>query len=762
MYGYTHDAQTGGLLLNNSTPIFSKEPRPVYYRELDLLGFDKHYNYAKQDELPYLWAEANCYWYRGCMVAKTKGGTLYTVPELEFILDSNNERILPDGETLLPVDIATMVEKNHELLEVIEQVTVKKIFDVYKRYYKKLDIFHVAFSGGKDSIVLLELVKKALPKSGFVVVFGDTGMEFPDTYDVITKIEEQCRADEIEFYRAESHFKPEESWRLFGPPSRVLRWCCSVHKSTPQTLKLREVLGKNDYVGMDFVGVRAHESTARADYDFESYSKKQKGQYSQNSIHEWSSAEIWLYIYAHGLVINETYKQGNSRAGCLFCPMGGGKGDLFQRLSYPKEVDSFIDIIKSMNARDLGNPIALETHVTNGGWNARKNGRDLKITSPRYHDEIKDGKLQIIVTNPMSDWHEWIKTLGVIPFEYKIVKIKDGYSVNVPERLLKEQPAFIKRFKQIFKKAAHCVDCRVCETNCRTGCISFNNGLKIEGCMHCGQCHEIDNGCLVYHSLRLPQGEGNSMKSLNSFANHAPKPDWVKGFLEKKSDFWADNNLGPNQVTMFKRFLRESGLLENNQITGLTEIISNIGWESENAWGIILANFAYNTQCEWYIRNLEIGHVYTRETVSDMLVAVDVSKNDATSIINAFKRLCELPLGTKLNFGTVTEKGRQIETLTRGKSTLEDNRVVLYALYKFAEACEGYYQFTLTRLLDHTVESVGISPTQIFGFDRDNMERFLNGLTAKYPDFINATFTHDLDKITLREDKTSADVLTLF
>jgi phosphoadenosine phosphosulfate reductase len=252
------------------------------------------------------------------------------------------------------------------------------------------------------------------------------------------------------------------------------------------------------------------------------------------------------------------------------------------------------------------------------------------------------------------------------------------------------------------------------------------------------------------------------MKSINSFANHAPKLDWVKDFFEKKSDFWTDNNLGQNQMTMFKRFLRESGLLENNQITKLTEIICNIGWERENAWGIILANFAYNAQCSWYIKNLEIGRIYKRETVSDMLIDVGVSKNDATSIINAFKRLCELPLGTKLNFGAVTEKGRQIETLTRNKTTLKDNRVVLYALYKFAEACDGYYQFTLNRLLDHTIESAGISPTQIFGFDRDDMEQFLNGLTARYPDFINATFTHDLDKITLREDKTSADVLTLF
>ena len=35
---------------------------------------------------------------------------------------------------------------------------------------------------------LLDLVKKALPKGSFVVVFGDTGMEFPDTYDVIEKL----------------------------------------------------------------------------------------------------------------------------------------------------------------------------------------------------------------------------------------------------------------------------------------------------------------------------------------------------------------------------------------------------------------------------------------------------------------------------------------------------------------------------------------------------------------------------------------------
>ncbi len=65
MYSYTWDAETGGLLLNSAPLPFSKEPRPVYYKELDILGFDRYWNYAKNDSYPYMWAEANNYFYRG-------------------------------------------------------------------------------------------------------------------------------------------------------------------------------------------------------------------------------------------------------------------------------------------------------------------------------------------------------------------------------------------------------------------------------------------------------------------------------------------------------------------------------------------------------------------------------------------------------------------------------------------------------------------------------------------------------------------------
>lgn len=332
MYEYKYDAETGGIILTDTTSLVSKEPRPVYAQELDYLGVDDYLIYEKQQDVPYMWAEAARYIYKGEVIFNTKGGSLYEKPTLEFAMKEENGekvRVIPNGTVLEKIDISAMVEANRDSLAIIEQITVKKIYDVYKRRQKSLDCFHVAFSGGKDSIVLLELVKKALPRSSYMVVFGDTKMEFPDTYELVDIVEKQCKEEGINFYRAASHFEPEESWRLFGPPSRVLRWCCTVHKAAPQTLKIREVLGKNDYVGMDFVGVRAHESATRSTYDEENFGKKQKGQYSHNPILEWTSAEIWLYIFSHNLPINNTYKKGNSRAGCLFCPMGGGKSDSY-------------------------------------------------------------------------------------------------------------------------------------------------------------------------------------------------------------------------------------------------------------------------------------------------------------------------------------------------------------------------------------------------------------------------------------------------
>ena len=120
MYSYDWDEETGGLLLNSAQQKMSKEPRPVYYKELDILGFDKYWNYAKDDSAPYMWAEANNYWYHGRKVASVKGGSLYTAPELVLL-----EEPEPDGKPLIPVNIPLMVAKNHTILEALVQDTIK-------------------------------------------------------------------------------------------------------------------------------------------------------------------------------------------------------------------------------------------------------------------------------------------------------------------------------------------------------------------------------------------------------------------------------------------------------------------------------------------------------------------------------------------------------------------------------------------------------------------------------------------------------------
>jgi len=189
MYTYDWDSTTGGYILNTTASKFSKEPRPVYYQELDTLKFDSFWNYEKDDRFPYMWAESSHYYYRGRLVAKTIGGGLYTVPKLEVYEEKLNLRF---------VDVDAMVEKNKEIMDALVNDTIKKVYDTYLAYRKKIDVFYVAFSGGKDSIVVLDIVQRVLPHNEFKVVFGDTDMELPDTY--ITFEEIKCKYNSLEFH----------------------------------------------------------------------------------------------------------------------------------------------------------------------------------------------------------------------------------------------------------------------------------------------------------------------------------------------------------------------------------------------------------------------------------------------------------------------------------------------------------------------------------------------------------------------------------
>lgn len=115
-------------------------------------------------------------------------------------------------------------------------------------YHDKVDVFYVAFSGGKDSVVAFDLVQRALPHNCFEVLFGDTDMEFPTTRVAVDQASQHCADKNISYYTAKADMNASESWDLFGPPARKLRWCCTVHKTAPVINKLCEVHGMKKYM----------------------------------------------------------------------------------------------------------------------------------------------------------------------------------------------------------------------------------------------------------------------------------------------------------------------------------------------------------------------------------------------------------------------------------------------------------------------------------------------------------------------------------
>ncbi len=773
MYSYEWDAETGGYILNNTPLSFSKEPRPVYYKELDILGFDQYWKYDKSDLFPFMWAEANNYYYRGRLVAKTKGGSLYKKPEI-ILLDAPE----PDGDYLRFVDIPAMVEKNRGILESLAQETIKKIYNYFMEYRNKVDVFYVAFSGGKDSVVTLDLVSRALPHNDFKVLFGDTGMEFPDTYDTVDRIEEWCGQENIDFVRAKSEFPPEYTWSQFGPPATVIRWCCSVHKTSPQILILRKITGKEFFTGMAFVGVRGSESIARSEYDYVSLGEKHKGQWSCNPILEWNSAELYLYVYTRDLTLNEAYKKGNRRAGCLVCPGASERNEYMARTCYCEEFDALVAKIEEHYKQNFQSDERLKEFIENGGWKARKNGRDLHF-QPKYSDRTDKNNIVIQLDNPNMDWKLWMKTVGVLQKDsdgYNIMHRGNNYSFSVAEEnnqvtitiaseIAKRDPLFIKYFKNAFRKSAQCIGCHECEADCHNGCLTMENGVVSisDDCRHCSECHKALKGCLVYNSIEMPKGEAGNMqdKSLNSYSHFAPKMEWFEQFLKYENEFDSKHSLGSQMHSFFKRFLRDSNMLVDNRFSTIAQLVKRLGLSNLTSWGLMLANAVYSPQLQWFVTTVEFETEYSKDYTISMLQDSGAKDVWAKDIWSCFNRFTELPFGS-VGMGTGRRENNKLVALYRTSWTNPDPLVVLYSLYKFAEKCGGYYSFTLSRLLDCNIESEGISPARIYGLDRNTMVRVINGLSANYPEFISASFTIDLENIYLKSERTSEDVLELF
>ena len=776
MYSYDWDEETGGLLLNSAQQKMSKEPRPVYYKELDILGFDKYWNYAKDDSAPYMWAEANNYWYHGRKVASVKGGSLYTAPELVLL-----EEPEPDGKPLIPVNIPLMVAKNHTILEALVQDTIKKVFNIYISYRKKVDIFYVAFSGGKDSVVALDIVQRALPHNEFKVVFGNTDMEFPTTTELVQKLSRKCSDEGIEFLEAASNMTSKESWNIFGPPARKVRWCCTVHKTAPVINMLSDKFANGKLRCVMITGVRGDESVSRSGYDEMSMGKKMAGQYSFHPILEWSSAEIYLYIYSQGLLLNDAYKYGFNRVGCIMCPNSSEKHEYIKRQCFPELVDEYCERITQNSAKDLSGENA-KIFLETGGWKSRLSGRELKFSEEdRFQLNETPAYLKFSVNKLNPVWKTWYKTMGIIEensgeimLEYNGVwrkcresEDKNGGLIEI-ENLgnSKNSIEFIFLFKSVLAKSQYCIFCKTCVAECPHRNISMSDG-KItisDKCIKCHECLKILSGCLYYNSIRGSKAM-KSLKGINKYLSVGVDAEWINSFID-------DNSFEPGnrKTDVMYGFMTDAGIVAKRKLTSFGELITRMGTSDANSWALMLCNLAYTPAFQWYIKNIPFNETYYERQL-DIDMGEDTTKKAKSEFWNGFKTILdtneafkEIGLGIPditVKQTTAGEK-KSMNSLVRQPWQDPDPRVILYSLYKFAEACGDYYHFTLRRLLDHDVDSAGISPTQIFGTDSDSMQQILIGLSINYPEFINASFTLDLDKIDLVNTKSSSDVLELF
>jgi phosphoadenosine phosphosulfate reductase len=169
----------------------------------------------------------------------------------------------------------------------------------------------ISYSGGKDSLATLLVVTKALGK--VPLLFADTGLEFPETYENITTASQKYGLSVI---RTNGSNKFWETFTREGPPAVNSRWCCSVCKLAPIAALVQSQWGEC----LSFIGQRKYESLSRAQSKRVWRNPKIKVQLSAAPIQNWTALHVWLYLFQEEAPYNRLYEHRLDRIGCFMCP----------------------------------------------------------------------------------------------------------------------------------------------------------------------------------------------------------------------------------------------------------------------------------------------------------------------------------------------------------------------------------------------------------------------------------------------------------
>lgn len=161
--------------------------------------------------------------------------------------------------------------------------------------------YFVGFSGGKDSIVTLELCR--LAKVNHTPYYSATGIDPPEVVKFIRQ-----NYPYVEWLRPKYSFW-EGIYKKF-PPMRMKRWCCDVLKKDP---------AKKIPLMSRIMGIRAEESYKRSSRPRVDGYKSIK-QMIYKPIFYWKEYHVWDFIEGQGLKYPILYDEGFNRIGCVICP----------------------------------------------------------------------------------------------------------------------------------------------------------------------------------------------------------------------------------------------------------------------------------------------------------------------------------------------------------------------------------------------------------------------------------------------------------
>jgi phosphoadenosine phosphosulfate reductase len=161
--------------------------------------------------------------------------------------------------------------------------------------------YFVAFSGGKDSIVTLELVRMSGVR--YEAYYSATGIDPPELCKFIKR-----HYPEVKWLKPEGNFY--EGVRKTFPPTRWSRWCCD---------ELKKKSGMRTQLRHHIVGVRAEESFQRRSRPRTDNHVKLKI-WNYKPVFHWLSWQVWEFIESRELSYPSLYDEGFERLGCVVCP----------------------------------------------------------------------------------------------------------------------------------------------------------------------------------------------------------------------------------------------------------------------------------------------------------------------------------------------------------------------------------------------------------------------------------------------------------